>query len=160
MDIRSLNQYDLKALQNLVYDLYDEYPLAMKFKERPRLEELQNIFREKMNGIYSQMVIDMVAKEGDEILGECEIVKKSEKTAIVGIIIRKDYRRNGLGTELLNRSMLLAEDMGIEKLVAEVDAKNRLADKFFTRSGFSVKSRRKKKGSELLLVFERKLFSG
>ncbi|MDE1861098.1 MAG: GNAT family N-acetyltransferase [Candidatus Micrarchaeota archaeon] len=135
--IGRLSPGDSSAFSDFITELYLEYPMAMNFTKEPERGELDDLLGGKIKGMQAGIVVDLVARRSGEIVGECEIVKRWEGNAVVGIIVRKDYRAKGVGAELLERSLQLARTIGIRELTAEVDSANVQAISFFRRMGFS-----------------------
>ena len=160
MDIRPLADGDIDALCRFVTDSYDDYPLAMWFDERPQKEQLERMFYSKMKGSNSGAVADFVAEQAGIILAECEIVRTSTGSGVVGILVRKEYSGKGLGSKLLDRAMDAAKEIGIYKLRAEVMADNKDAIHFFMINGFApVGTAKTKKSGEQrdVVILEKKV---
>lgn len=141
MEIRSLRGSDLKELSYLILTIYDEYPMALKFSQRPSDGELASLLDGKLEGMKSGTVIDLVATEGGRVIGECEVVRIGTGDAIVGVLVLRGQRRKGLGSTLMQEAMAIAKSMGIKRFVAEVRDENRPALSFFTNNGFVLERR-------------------
>lgn len=154
MEIRELEHNDLDQLLRFVLDSYDDYPSAMWFDSRPKKEDLERVFYSKINGTKSGLLADMVAEEDGVIIAECEIVRTYTESGVVGILVRKEYSKRGIGTKLLDSAIAAAKDIGIYKLKAEVMADNENAVRFFIVNGFVPlgTSRVKKKGGQYTIV--------
>ncbi|MDE1768850.1 MAG: GNAT family N-acetyltransferase [Candidatus Micrarchaeota archaeon] len=115
---------------------YDDYPFAMWFDEKPGKGEIDRIFYNKINGMHSGLLADFVAEDSGRIVGECETAKTYGDWGIVGIIVRKEYKKRGIGKRLLDESITAAKQIGIGRLGAEVMKTNVEALNFFMINGF------------------------
>lgn len=166
MEFRALEVMDFGRLLNLVQAVYNEDPTSMWFREFPSEEAFGEIFKNKILGIMSMRALDLVVLHENEIIGECEIaVKDPNGTGILGIIVRNDFRRKGIGRELLKRSLEAAGSIGIGTVYVEVIEGNKEALLFFRKSGFTIKGISDKKAeyggvSHTVLLLERDLLTG
>jgi len=110
----------------------------MHFGKNPGREAFRFIFDEKMNRIPKGTIIDLVAVDGELLIGECEIVKIDPDTGAVGIVVSTNKLRQGVGSSLLLESIEASLKIGIKRLFAEVHEGNKPAMGFFLKSGFSL----------------------
>lgn len=136
MEIRDLELHDSEALFDLVREVYDDTPMSMWFVDRPVREAFTPVFDWKMNGISAGRMVDIVAVEGDAIIGECEVVLHEGGVGMLGLIVSKNHRKGGIGSALLRDAVGRARGMGIRKLGADVARGNRDAIEFLSRRGF------------------------
>jgi RimJ/RimL family protein N-acetyltransferase len=74
-------------------------------------------------------------------------------TAEVALVVRDDYQKRGVGTELLNYLTLLARKEGLLGFSAEVLIENRAMMRLFERAGFSIDKKRGAGVYELKMLF-------
>ena len=136
MRFRELRTEDIAGLIPLVRDIFAENPSATWFRSEPQNSELEEMFADKIVLMRKGDAQDIVALDGERIVGECEIIRVRSNDAAVGIIVAREYRRKGVATRMLQRCTALAEKVGITNLYVEVSKSNAHAMKFFTASGF------------------------
>jgi L-amino acid N-acyltransferase YncA len=56
------------------------------------------------------------------------------------VVVSKDFQGRGLGTLLINELVELAEEFGLEKLIAEIHLQAQAALKVFKHAGFTTKA--------------------
>jgi len=56
------------------------------------------------------------------------------------VVVSKDFQGRGLGTLLINELVELAEEFGLEKLIAEIHLQAQAALKVFKHAGFATKA--------------------
>ncbi len=138
MEIRSLDMPDFDALFSLVSAVYDDTPLSMWFEKKPEKESFRPIFGGKLEGMVRKDVVDIVGVGNDGIIGECEIARRSGEIGILGLLVLKEWRRRGVGSELLSSAIERAVSVGIYKLRAEIAEENSPAVVFLSKKGFSM----------------------
>jgi GNAT superfamily N-acetyltransferase len=57
---------------------------------------------------------------GVEVVALSEFIAIDDHTAEVGLVVRDDWQRHGLGTALATRTLLAAEARGVDQFVAQV----------------------------------------
>lgn len=140
--IRGLRKKDKGQVKKLVKEVYAEIPEAFTFPHAPTDKELENVFAEKIKRSREKTLIDIVAIKNKKVIGECEIaINKGQ--ALVGIIVKKEERRKGVGSMLLNKAIEEAKELGVRELFAEVSRNNEPARKFFSLNGFKNKHKNK-----------------
>jgi RimJ/RimL family protein N-acetyltransferase len=90
----------------------------------------------------------MVAELDRGIVGllslERETYKKTRHLASLGMVILKEYRREGIGFALVESSLEWAKKKGIEKIVLSCFSTNFAAIELYKRSGFKEESIRRR----------------
>lgn len=93
-------------------------------------------------------VPQFVALIGNDVIGWCDIIPMRLEgfthCGTLGMGVRKDFRRHGIGTRLLERTIAEAEVRGMERIELEVFASNIAAVKLYQKAGFSVEGVKKK----------------
>lgn len=64
------------------------------------------------------------ADDGAEVVALSEFTGIDDRTAEVGLVVRDDWQRQGLGTALATRTLLAAEARGFDRFVAQVLLEN------------------------------------
>lgn len=137
MKIRELDNSDMDAITEFIIDAYNDYPLAMWFESEPGKDELERLFYNKMRGISSRALVDVVVDDNGTIAGECEIARTGFDSGVIGIIVRHGYRGQSVGSGLLQRAIDDAVSIGITKFTAEIAEGNNDALTFFVSQGFT-----------------------
>lgn len=85
-------------------------------------------------------VFPLLASVDGKIVGDATLHRRSsgwlKHVAEVRLAVDPTYRRKGLGSHMLEELILLAADVGVEKLVAEIVAEERAAVRAFQRFNF------------------------
>lgn len=157
MRIRNLKESDFHDLLSLISGIYKESGEALLLKKAPDEQNFRPIFDAKLSGIKADLVIDIVAVEGNKITGECEVVRKGYKVGLIGLVVGKAQRNKRIGRRLLERSYTIAKKDKIEALTAEVSQKNKKALSFFLKNGFFVIGVSKKPGFGKVILLHREL---
>jgi len=134
INIRECKERDLKEINRIeLKNFPSPWPLA-SFKK---------IFKK-------DSVTFLVAAVNDEILGyliskterDIKILKlKTKKTAhLLKIAVRKDSRRIGIGSSLMNTWKSQIKKNGVEIAKLEVRVQNKVAKKFYRKRGFKEKN--------------------
>ena len=94
-------------------------------------------------------VPQFVALSGNDVVGWCDISPMKQEgfthCGILGMGVRKDFRRLGIGTRLLEQTIRAAKDLGLERIELEVFASNTAAVKLYEKAGFVVEGVKKKR---------------
>ena len=136
MRVRALEHTDIAALTEFIIDAYHDYPLATWFVNEPTREDIETVFYNKMRGIGTRSLVDIVTDDNGTIAGECEIARIDFDRGVIGILVRHGYRGQNLGSAMLTQAMSDAADIGITKFIAEVTEENNDAVTFFSSNGF------------------------
>lgn len=86
----------------------------------------------------------IVAKLNGEILGFAGIWKSVDDIHITDIVVKKSYRRNGIGNLLLQKLIELTKKLNYTELTLEVNVNNEIAKKLYLKFGFKELGVRKK----------------
>lgn len=80
--------------------------------------------------------IYVVASEEDEILGYCGLYCILNEGDISNVAVKEEYRKKGIGAEMLNFLMQQARKRGIESFTLEVRKSNESAIGLYKKLGF------------------------
>lgn len=86
----------------------------------------------------------VVAKMQNNILGFAGIWKSIDDIHITNIVVKKDFRKNGIGSLLLQKLILLTKNLNYKELTLEVNINNIPAKKLYLKYGFKELGIRKK----------------
>ena len=98
-----------------------------------------NILKSELENSTSHYIF---AKRNDEILGFAGIIDTYDQMEITNIVVRKDYRSQGIGNLLLKELINLSKDKNV--IYLEVNSKNINAIKLYEKNGFKKCGLRKK----------------
>lgn len=98
-----------------------------------------NILKSELENPTSHYI---VSKQNDEILGFAGIIDTCDQMEITNIVVRKDYRNQGIGNLLLKELINLSKDKNV--IYLEVNSKNINAIKLYEKNGFKKCGLRKK----------------
>jgi ribosomal protein S18 acetylase RimI-like enzyme len=116
----------------------------LAFVQAPPLESTRRFVLSNIaNG-----VPQFLALRGKEVVGWCDIspmrFEGFTHCGRLGMGVRKDFRRLGIGTRLIERTISEAKEKGLERIELEVLASNTLAIKLYEKMGFVVEGVKKK----------------
>ena len=81
-----------------------------------------------------------VAQDGDRIVGWCDIIPMKgvdfSHCGGMGMGLHVDYRRQGIGTKMLDTTLQAAKEYGIERVELEVYTSNTPAIRLYEKRGF------------------------
>lgn len=78
----------------------------------------------------------LVALDGALVVGTGILLIRATEGEIVRMSVRRDYRRRGIATQLLAELVHLASGYGVNRIVAETNAKWKEARNLYEASGF------------------------
>lgn len=73
---------------------------------------------------------------GDKLIGECWTFAQTSLRTIVFVIVEPEFRRQGIGSKLLDHGIDIANENGAEQIVSGADKINSDADVFLNSKGF------------------------
>lgn len=100
-----------------------------------------SILESEIKNPFSQYII---AKINREIVGFAGVIDTVDQLEITNIVVRKDFRKKGIGNELLTELIKLAKENDKEKITLEVNNTNLVAIKLYEKNGFKNVGFRKK----------------
>lgn len=86
----------------------------------------------------------IVAKVNTEIVGFAGIWKSVDDIHITNIVVKKSFRKNGIGSLLLQKLISVTNKLGYKELTLEVNSSNLPAKKLYLKFGFKELGIRKK----------------
>ncbi len=117
-----------KASQNDVFDIYEIEKTSFKFPF-------------SVNEIRRMLIHDyaLVAKIGGKVVGYCIFKRKNSNFFIVSIAIHPLYRRKGIASLLLSKTIEECKKLGCRKIGLHVRTKNMPAIRLYKKFGFKIK---------------------
>lgn len=101
----------------------------------------------------------IIAKLHNEIVGFACIWKAVDDIHITNIVVKKTYRKQGIGSLLLKELIEISNKDNMTSITLEVNAKNLPAQNLYEKYGFKVLGRRKKyyNGTEDAIIMTKDL---
>lgn len=128
MEILEMTLSDLEKIKDKLQNDYDEF-------------WNENILRKELEDENSKYI---VIKEKDKILGFAGVWISPVDAQITNIVVKKDSRKNGIGSLLLERLIEIAKNAKQEVLRLEVNENNKPAINLYNKYGFEQVGLRKK----------------
>ena len=119
---------DLDSISDILFSEFDDFWNISTLKS-----ELQN-----PNSQY------IIAKLNDEIVGFGGIWKAVDDIHITNIVVKKNFRRQNIGSILLKQLISLAKQQNIVSITLEVNSNNIPAQNLYEKFGFKIVGLRKK----------------
>ena len=142
LQIRKISYGDILELSKIISEIYIELPYALTFNKKPSKNFLHELISKKIILSDNNKIIDFIAVDKkNKIMAECEIIPYTDGDSfgVVGIIVKKDFRRIGIGKALLKHCIKMAIKLNLKYLSATVSKKNKPAILFFKENGFKKK---------------------
>ena len=130
MEIRKIELNDLDRVFELLNELYENKLKYDRFKE---------IYILKLNDINSYYIVAILNNKIVGILTskiQVKLHRAKKQSFIEDLIIDKDYRRRGIGKELLQNAIDYAKENDCEVVELTSYIKNESAHKFYENNGF------------------------
>jgi len=81
-----------------------------------------------------------IALDNDRVVGWCDIIPINgidfKHCGVLGMGVHKDYRRKGIGSALLDETLVGAKEFGLERVELEVYTSNKVAIRLYEKYGF------------------------
>lgn len=143
IEIREMTFEDFEKISDVLQGQFDEFwkPSILK-------SELENI-----NSHY------IVAIENDEILGFAGIIVSLDDSEITNIVVKKDKRKKGIGSLLLERLIEMTKNLKRDTISLEVNERNYPAISLYESFDFKQLGRRKKyyNGKDDAIIMTKKI---
>ncbi len=131
LEINKMQLSDLEQISDKLQQEFDDFwtPNILK-------QELEN--KNKLNSYY------IVAKQNHEIVGFAGIIKVIDEIHIMNIVVKKDKRNKGIGSDLLKEIINISTKLQSKAITLEVNENNEPAIKLYKKYGFNQVGLRKK----------------
>ncbi|MBU0457357.1 MAG: GNAT family N-acetyltransferase [Nanoarchaeota archaeon] len=129
MKIRTMQKNDLKTVYQLGKSIKE-----LRFTEKIGFWRKKNLHK----WVKSSNDILLVAEDKTQIIGFLlSMVHKHSKSAIIeNLYVKKEYRKIGMGRNLVEECLSRLKKKGINDVWAEINQRNRNAINFFKTIGF------------------------
>ena len=144
--IREIRVSDFSNLVRYYFEFYDELRENPRlgltlFDKKPSMLDEMGWFLGFQKACKAGDAVGLVAVEDEEILGFCEVDRRKPTSSVshrggLGITVKKEYRRRGVGTMLLRKMIEECRRNGFEVLELEVFVGNEHAKRLYERLGF------------------------
>ena len=136
--ITSMNSQDLESIKNILNSDFDDF-------------WNYNILKEELNNKNSRY---LVAKLNNKVIGFAGIKIVIDEADIMNIVVKKNFRNNGIGSLLLENLINLSKSLNISSLSLEVNEKNISAISLYKKFNFKEVGKRKNyyKDSDAILM--------
>ena len=162
--LRRPKMSDVNQLKDYINALIDEDAM-IRINEKQTLKSERVWLTDLMRKIRKNKLHKFVAEYNGEIIGNVELRKqigRESHVAIIGLSVKKEYRRLGVGTVLMKRILGIGkQDKEIKVIIIDVYADNKPAIKMYKKLGFKHAARLKnrvkykgKLGDKLIMDFE------
>ncbi len=99
----------------------------------------ENLFRGEMTTPISRLLIGRLDREGGRVVGYIVYWRVDNEIHLHHIAVRRDMRRQGIASRLLEEAIRLSRPEGARWITLEVRDSNRPAQKMYEKFGFTVK---------------------
>ena len=127
IEILDMTLDDLAQIENCLISDFDDFWSASILKS-----ELMG-----PNKVY------IVAKQNEEIVGFAGFMRNLLEVEIMNIVVKKNYRRKGIGKLLLQKMIEKAKNDGAREIFLEVNENNKIARQLYQNAGFVEVGKRK-----------------
>ena len=93
----------------------------------------ENILKSELQNPFSTYIM---AKLENKIVGFAGMIDTIDQMEITNIVVKKDYRKNGIGNILLNKLISLAKENKKTEIILEVNENNISAIKLYEKNVF------------------------
>jgi ribosomal-protein-alanine N-acetyltransferase len=114
-----------------------------------------NIFKQELENPNSYYICAICK---GELIGFAGIMVVLDQADITNIVVKKDFRGNGVGNILLKNLISLADELNFNTITLEVNENNKVAISLYEKFGFTLCGQRKKyyNGKDTALIMTTK----
>lgn len=143
--LRTLGSGDLSSLLKFANELATEklsnHDLGIvSFDRRMTRKGEKEFLDQTIGGLLRGERVSVAAFFGKNMVGNCDIRRRPLKevwhAGTLGIVILREFRRVGLGEELMTTALAEAKKMGVRVVELEVFSTNRGAKRLYRKMGF------------------------
>lgn len=95
-----------------------------------------NVLKDELVNENSRYIVAKNVQSNNEIVGFAGIKIFLDDADIMNIVVKKNYRNNGVGTLLLENLILLCNELNLQSLSLEVNEENLPAINLYKKFGF------------------------
>lgn len=137
--LREPNEDDVVELMEMFNKIVTEDVYIM-VNEKQTFEEEKKYLESVLKDVAENKMVKIFAFDGDKMIGNCDVRKgryRSSHVGLFGLIIRKEYRGDGIGSQLTETVIQLAKErMGLKIVELHVYSENEPARKLYKKLGF------------------------
>ena len=85
-----------------------------------------------------------IYESNDEIIGFITFDILSDRSEIIDLIVHINHRKQGIGTDLINKALSLSKEKGCKSITLEVKSINKPAIEFYKKNEFKIVGTRKR----------------
>jgi RimJ/RimL family protein N-acetyltransferase len=120
--------------RDVLIEMYDHFePLGAAFGLPPRTSEARHQW---IGNALGQFVTLAAFSPAGEVVGHCFLAADKPNSAEIAVFVRQEFRRKGIGVELVKKALKWASAKGLAYVWAVTAADNRAALQLLTSSGF------------------------
>ena len=143
IQIRHLTEADIEEFHTYLDSVAHERKF-IGFVQAPSLEKTRNWLMAGME----EGEIRLIALDGSKVIGWCDIEIGQREGFVhagrLGMGLLKEYRRQGLGSRLLEETLSVAKKRGLERVELDVYTSNAPAIKLYDKFNFQIEGRKRK----------------
>ena len=149
MIVRQLNEKDYEPYKALFEEAYSEYLELLRLSNpqqyRREKQEKRKVTRARFN-FYLKTGSSFVVEENGEVIGcvasqTASYMHGVDKLLwIEYVVVKSQYRREGVGTALMNRLLNHAKRNSVGRIYTTINPDNKASIKLHQKVGFNVKS--------------------
>lgn len=145
MIIRNIKLEDAENFLRMLLEL-DKETEYMMFEPSERINDV-NIQRSRIKEMLTDRNLLLIAEENNEIVGfisvERGIPRRIKHVGYIVVGIRKDFRKQGIGTRFFEELEIWARQNNITRLELTVMCNNVVAKKLYEKMGFQIEGIKK-----------------
>jgi len=120
--------------RELLIAMYDRFePLGAALGLPPRTSEAR---QQWVGNALAQMVTVAAFSPAGEVVGHCFLAADKPSSAEIAVFVRQEFRRRGVGAELVKKALKWASAKGLASVWAVTPSDNRAALQLLMKSGF------------------------
>ena len=135
IEIAQISEHDIEGYHQAL-DAVGREHLYISFLKAPPLEQTRAFVLHNISRNNPQFV----AKAGDKVVGWCDVSPKEEEiyshSAVLGMGVLPEFRKRGVGTALIEATLMKAFEQNIIRVELAVFADNPSAIQLYKKFGF------------------------
>ena len=142
-EIRSICEHDIEQFCHAVGSVARE-KLYLAFLDSPSLESTKDFVLTNIKESWPHLL----AISNDKVIGWCDITGSNRHACkhlgTLGVGVINEYRGNGVGHQLIKKSLELAEEKGLTRIELSVREDNQRAIDLYKLFGFNIEGKHMK----------------
>ncbi len=140
LTVRLPDQADLQQVLTYINDLIAEDTYIIMSGEPVTELEENNYLATLLKEIDQKQVAAFYVFDGDKLVANCQIKKRQRRLSHIGdfgITVAKEYRQDGVGSQLMSMLLEEAKNIGVKIVTLEVFSNNERACHVYQKMGFT-----------------------